>query len=173
MLRMMSNLRSLTQPKRGFVGFAAAASLAIGFCAILSLAVPIAGLVLFFFWTLPSLIHARASIVRQSLFVPLPWEDQFAAVIVGFILQIPLWLTAGFIGFLLAAVLLAGTPTPTIGGWPLESAVYFVLWIGVTIGIYCLLFFATLIWSIHGIYHDDPASKCVSIRDAKPIYHPF
>lgn len=172
-MRPPSTKSSPTRRHQVPAGFASAAFLAVAFCGILSLAVPAAGLALFFFWTLPSLIHARASIAHQSRFLPLPWEDQIAAVIVGFIIQIPLWLTAGFVSFLLTLILLAGIPATASGGWPLEAAVYLVAWVVVTIGVYLVLFVAMLIWSIHGIYHDNPDSKRISIRDAKPIYHPF
>jgi len=169
MLTMMAFLSGLTKHKHGFVGFAAAASVAIAFCAILSLAIPVAGLGLFFLWTLPSLIHARANIAHLSRFIPLPWEDQFAAVIVAFIVQIPLWLTAGFLGFLLGALAF----DLLTRGWSVEAASYVVVWLLTTIVVYVVLFSAMLLGTSLGTYCNDPRSKRVSIRDAKPIYHPF
>lgn len=162
----MSSRNSLMRHKHGFVGFAAAASVPIALSALLSLAVPCAGLMLFFLWTLPSLIHAQAIIKHQSRFVPLPWEDQFAAVIVAFILQIPLWLTAGFIGFLLGAVVFDVLSHST-------GAVYASVWFTTTIVAYLGLFFVMLVGMRRIAYRDDPNSKSISIRDAKPIYHPF
>lgn len=153
--------------KHGFVGYFAAAFIALGFCSLVSLAVPPIGLSLFFFWTLPSLIHARINIVGQGRYMPLPWEDQFAAVILAFILQIPLWLTAGFFGFVLGALvydLLART---------VVADSYFIVWMGTTLIIYLGLFVTLILMVTIGPYRNDPRSKRISIRDAKPIYHPF
>lgn len=169
----MSRLSEQANKSRGDIGYYLGSFLAILFGSILTQLVAPIGLAFLLLWALPSLIHARVSIARQSQYLPLPWEDQFAAVVVGFILQIPLWLTSGFVGFLLALILLSGNPSPTTGGWPLEVGAAFLAWMVATFGIYLVLYIATLAWSVHGVYHDDPASKCISIRDAKPIYHPF
>jgi len=172
----MSSSGERSNKKTGTHGFLLAASIVIAAGALLTVLIPPVGIALLVLWIAPSLIHAWANISRQSRYLPLPWEDQFAAVIVAFILQIPLWLTAGFVGFLLGALafdlLARGAPANT-GGWPLEVGAYFLVWIAVTVPVYIALFFSTLFWATRGLYGGDPKSKRVSIRDAKPIYHPF
>ena len=172
----MSQRHEQTATEGSSSGFFFAAMLALLIGSFVFLLIPPVGLALLLFWILPSLVHAWTSIARQSRYFPLPWEDQFAAVIVSFIMQIPLWLTAGFVGFLLGAVvfdLLVGGPEVRLDKGPLEVAGYIVVWFVSTIGIYLTLYLATLIWPVYAIYHDDPADKTTSIRDAKPIYHPF
>ncbi|PQO41805.1 hypothetical protein C5Y96_00075 [Blastopirellula marina] len=173
MPKAMSNLNDQSQENNGYSGFIFAAFLAIFFCFLLFLAIPLLALAIYLLWILPSLIHAWVNITRQSRNLPLPWEDQFAALIVAFILQIPLWLTAGFLGFLLGALaydLLVQASIPNI---PPRLGGYFLFWSVTTLGVYLTLFSAVLLWTTIGSYSNDQDSKTVSIRDAKPIYHPF
>ncbi|QDU77224.1 hypothetical protein Pan97_42860 [Bremerella volcania] len=169
----MPKLDEQANENHGYSGFLFAAFLAIFFCSIVFLAIPPVGVALFLFWTLPSLIHAWANIARHSRYVPLPWEDQFAAVIVACILQIPLWLTAGFMGFLLGALVCDLLIHALAGASALPVGSYIVVWIAVTIPVYVVLFITTVLWTTFGLYCDDSESNRISIRDAKPIYHPF
>ncbi|MEW4566005.1 hypothetical protein AB1K70_26040 [Bremerella sp. JC770] len=169
----MSNSPQQPAEHNGYSGFYFAAFLALLACSMVLRTIPPLGFALLLLWVLPSLIQARANIARQGRYLPLPWEDQFAAVVVGFILQIPLWLTAGFVSFLLTAFLLARVPASIAQRWSQEPPNYFIAWLIIAISVYLILFVATLAWSLSITYRDAPDSKRISIRDAKPIYHPF
>lgn len=157
----------------GYSGFIFAALLAIFACSLLFLAIPLLALVIYLLWILPSLIHAWVNITRQSRYLPLPSEDQFAAVIMAFVLQIPLWLTAGFLGFLLGALAYDILVQAFYSRTDPPLATYLLVWIATTFVVYLALFLALLRWTSHGYFSDNQNSKGVSIRDAKPIYHPF
>lgn len=169
----MSKNYDQVNENNGYSGFFFAAFLVNFACSVVFQSIPPLGLAIFLLWILPSLIHAWAIISRQSRNLPLPWEDQFAAVIVASILQIPLWLTAGFLGFLLGALAYDLLLQASIPNVPPQRGGYFLVWSLTTFTIYLALYVAMLVGTSIGSYRDHQSSKCVSIRDAKPIYHPF
>ncbi len=165
----------MPQPHRnvkfGIAGYFSALYVGLVLCSCVAVIVPPIGLAIFLLWLIPSAVHSGCLIARQGRYLPLPWEDQFAAVLVSAIFQIPLWLTSGFLGFVLGALVFDYFATNPISQG--NSLSYATVWFFTSLGIYLSLFVVTIFQSFGKIYRHTSEGKRTSIRDAKPIYHPF
>ncbi|MEW4452769.1 hypothetical protein AB1L30_08850 [Bremerella sp. JC817] len=159
-----------------YTGFSFMVCLVFGMGLSLAVLSPPLGIGFLLGWALPSLLLAVLTIARHSDDMPLPWEDQIIAVVVSFVLQIPLWIVANFIGFTFGGLVfdLAVGRAEAASIEPLpQMTLNLLCWAGTTFATYCCLFIGLLAWGRVGIYNDDPNSKQTSIRDAKAIHHPF
>ncbi|GAA4435676.1 hypothetical protein [Bremerella cremea] len=159
-----------------YTGFIFMVCLVLGMGLSLAVLSPPLGIGFLLCWALPSLVLAMLTIARHSDDMPLPWEDQVIAVVVSFVLQIPLWIVANFFGFMFGGLVF----DLTVGRAEAASIVQLPLmtmnmlcWAATTWATYCCLFIGLLVWGRVGVYNDDPNSKLTSIRDAKAVHHPF
>ena len=163
-----------TISRSSFSGYLIAGGILLGVSALLTFLVMPLGLAFLLLLVIPSLIHSAILIAAQAGRIPLPWEDQFAAVVVSFVVQFPLWMISGFIGFLLGTLLFANVPIDALSDEMPEETVRFWAMLGLsTLVVYVSLFVLTIRLLQGSMYRGDPGSKKLSMRDSMPIHPPM
>ncbi len=166
-------MRALPPAKHGHFGYLLAAGLLLGLGGLLTLLILPVGIGFIALLAVPALIHSAFLIHSQSERHSLPWEDQCAAVVVSFVLQIPLWLSSGFVAFLVIALLENLPLRNTIeahDNWSISG--FYLLWMVVSLLAYLGLFAVSFRLMRGYVYHDDPNSKTISLRDTMSVHHP-